>query len=259
MRRMGLVLALALSLPLVAQAQPAGKTYRLGYLSPASPPAPSDLGAGANTLLKSLNELGYAERRNLVIEWRFAEGKLDRLPALAGELVEVHVDVIVAAALSSIRAAKDATQTVPIVMAFGPPDPVAFGFVRSLASPGGNITGVSYWAQPGYEAKRMELLKEALPRAAWIAYLVMRGQFAQTFVDEAQPAASSLSIELVVVEVRGGDYDGAFARIRNGRASAMLVAGTPEVNRDRKRIIALSAKHRLLRFTSGAIMPRKAD
>jgi hypothetical protein len=78
-------------------------------------------------------------------------------------------------------------------------------------------------------------------------------------VDEAQPAASSLSIELVVVEVRGGDYDGAFARIRNGRASAMLVAGTPEVNRDRKRIIALSAKHRLLRFTSGAIMPRKAD
>jgi putative ABC transport system substrate-binding protein len=245
MRRIGLVVVLALSLPVAAQAQPAGKTYRLGYLSSASPPASTDLGTGANGLLKALNELGYAERRNLVVEWRFAEGKLDRLPALAAELVEARVDVIVAAALSSIRAAKDTTQTVPIVMGFGPPDPVAFGFVRSLASPGGNITGVSYWAQRGYEAKRMELLKEVVPRAARIAYLVMPGQFAQTFVAEAQQAAPLLSVKLAVVEVRGGDYDGAFATMRNGRADAVLVAGSPEFNRDRKRIIALSAKHRL--------------
>jgi putative ABC transport system substrate-binding protein len=144
-------------------------------------------------------------------------------------------------------------------MAFGPPDPVAFGFVRSLASPGGNITGVSYWAQPGYEAKRMELLKEALPRAARIAYLVMPGQFAQTFVDEAQQAASSLSIELVVVEVRGGDYDGAFARIRNGRASAMLVAGTPNSTGIGSVSSRFPPSIGSLRFTSGAIMPRKAD
>jgi len=243
---LGVVLTVVLTLaPIVAGAQAAGKVHRLGYLSSAAAPAPSDLFSGSRLLLRALSELGYDEGRNVVVEHRFAEGKLDRLPALAEELVEARVDVIVAVASSAVRAAKDATQTVPIVMGFGPPDPVAFGIVKSLASPGGNITGVTYWAQLGYEAKRMEVLKEAVARAARIAYLVVPGQFTQTLVEEAQKAASSLGVRLVVAEVKGGDYDRAFTSMRQERADAVLVQGGPTFNRDRMHIIALSAKHRI--------------
>jgi putative ABC transport system substrate-binding protein len=236
--------AALLAAPLAAEGQQTEKVYRLGVLSPAAPPVPPDLGS-VGLLPKALSELGYIEGWNLVIEWRFAEGKLDRLPALARELVEARVDVIVAVALSALRAAKDATQTIAIVMGFGPPDPVAFGFVKSLASPGGNITGVTYWAQRGYEAKRLELLKETIPRAARIAFLVYPGQPSQTFVQEAQKAASSLGVALVVVEVQADDYDRAFAAMQTGRADAVLVQGAPVFNRDRKRIIELAATHRL--------------
>jgi putative ABC transport system substrate-binding protein len=230
-----------LAAPLAVEAKQAGKVYRLGILSPAAPPAPSDIGAGHTLTLKALRELGYIEGQNLTIERRYAEGKLDQLPALARELVEARVDAILAVALSGLRAAKDATQTIPIVMGFGPPDPVAFGFVNSLASPGGNITGVAYWAQRGHEAKRLELLKEAVPRATRIAFLV-HGR-SQTFVEEAQKAASSLGVTLVVVELQADDYDGAFAAMR--AADAVVVQGVPTFNRDRKRIIALASKHRL--------------
>ena len=195
-------------------------------------------------LPKRLRDLGYVESQNLVIERRYAEGKPDRLPAFARKLVEVRVDVIVAVGNSAIRAARDATQTIPIVMAFGL-DPVGQGFVKSLASPGGNITGVSYWVERGSEAKRLELLKEAVTRAARIAFLVGPGQLSQTFVEEAHKAAASLGIKLVVAEVQGSDYDGAFVAMRNGRADAVLVQGAPTFNRDGKRIIALAAKHKL--------------
>ncbi len=234
----------AVAAPVAAAEQRAGRVYRLGVLSPAAPPVPPDLGS-VGLLPKALSELGYIEGQNLVIEWRYAEGKLDRLPALARELVEARVDVIVAVAISALRAAKDATQTIPIVMAFGPPDPVAFGFVKSLASPGGNITGVAYWAQRGYEAKRLELLNEAVPKAARIAFLVVPGQPSQTFVEEAQKAALSLRVTLVVVEVQADNYDRAFGAMQTGRADAVLVQGAPTFNRDRKRIIELAAKHRL--------------
>jgi putative ABC transport system substrate-binding protein len=234
-----------LAVPLVAQAQQPGRMHRLGYLSSATPPDPSDARAGAILLPKSLNELGYLEGRNLVIERRFAEGKLDRLPALAGELVAARVDVIVAVASTALRAAKDATQTIPIVMGFGPPDPVSFGFVKSLASPGGNITGVTYWAQRGYEAKRLELLKETVPQAARVTYLVWPGQDSQALIVEAQSAAPALGIKLAVVAVPGGDYDAAFAAMRNGRTDAALVQGNPVFNRDRMRLIALAAQHRV--------------
>lgn len=174
--RLNLAVAVCiLAAPVVADAQQAGRVYRLGVLSPAAAPAASDLGSLAS-LWKALRELGYIEGQSIVIERRYAEGRLDRLPALARELVEARVDVIVAVALSALRAAKDGTQTIPIVMGFGPPDPVAFGFVKSLASPGGNVTGVAYWAQRGYEAKRLELLKEAVPKAVRIAFLVVPGQ-----------------------------------------------------------------------------------
>jgi putative tryptophan/tyrosine transport system substrate-binding protein len=133
-----------LAAPIIAVAQQARKSYRLGVLAPNAPPDPSDLGSGIVLLRKHLLEMGHIEGQNLIIESRFADGKFDRLPALARELVGVHADVIVAFGESAIRAAKDATRMIPIVMAFGV-DPVGRGFVKSLASPGGNITGVSYW------------------------------------------------------------------------------------------------------------------
>jgi putative ABC transport system substrate-binding protein len=234
----------AVAAPRGAQAQRTGKMWRIGVLSSAASPLPSDLGAAPLLLLKALGGLGYVEGQNFVIEQRYAEGKLDRLPALARELVGAGVDVIVAVALSALRAAKDATQTTPIVMGFGPPDPVAFGFVKSLASPGGNITGVTYWAQRGYEAKRLELLRETVPQAARIAFLAVPGQ-SNPFVEEARNAASSLGVALLVVEVQADDYDRAFAAMREGRADAVLVQGAPTFNRDRKRIITLAAQHRL--------------
>jgi putative tryptophan/tyrosine transport system substrate-binding protein len=245
MRLIGLILALGFALvPLAAQSQQSGKVYRLGVLSPASPPAPSDR-TSVVVVLKALRELGYSEGRNLVVELRYAEGEIDRLPALARELVEFRSDAIVAVGAAGVRAAGDATKTIPIVMGFAP-DAVGFGFVKSLASPGGNITGVSYWVGRGYEAKRLELLKEAVPRAARIGFLVGAYQPGlQTTVEETQKAASALGIKLVVVEVQAGDYDRAFAAMRTGQADAVLVQGTVTFNRDRKRIIALAAKHRL--------------
>jgi ABC-type uncharacterized transport system substrate-binding protein len=228
-----------------ARAQQARKVYRLGVLSPATPTAPSDRGFVVNLLPKALFELGYIEGQNLVVERRYAETKFGRLPALARELVEVRVDVIVAISESAVRAAKDATQTIPIVMGFGPADPVALGFLKNLASPGGNITGVTYWAERGYDAKRLELLREVVPHAGRIAFLVAAGSPYVPYVQETEKAASSLGIKLVVVEVQAGDYDGAFATMRAGQADAVVVQGIPTFNRDRKRVIALAAKHRL--------------
>ena len=230
--------------PLTAGAQPAGKVYRLGVLSPASPPAPSDR-TSVVVVLNALGELGYSAGRNLVVEQRYAEGKIDRLPALARELVDLRSDAIVAVGAAGVQAAADATQTIPIVMGFAP-DAVGLGFVKSLASPGGNITGVSYWVGRGYEAKRLELLKEAVPRAARIGFLVGASQPGlRTTLEETQKAASALGIKLAVVEVQADDYDRAFAALRAGQADAVLVQGTVTFNRDRKRIIALAEKHRL--------------
>jgi putative ABC transport system substrate-binding protein len=234
----------AVAAPLAPEGQQAEEVHRLGYLSSATLPTPSDLGGGWYTFLKALNEFGYVKRQNLVIERRFAEGKLDRLPTLARELVKVRADVIVAVGTSAIRAAKEAIQTIPIVMAFSA-DPVGQGFVKSLASPGGNITGVSYWAARGPETKRLELLKEAVTRALRIAFLVVPGQPSQTFIEDAYKAASALGVRLVVVTVQAGDYDAASAAMRNGRADALFVQGHPVFNRDLKRIIALAAKHSL--------------
>src|SRR5262245_55773443 len=155
--------------------------------------------SGAALLLKYLGESGYIEGQNLILERRFAERQPDRLAALARELVEARPDIIVAVGDSSTRAARNATLTIPIVMGFGV-DPVGQGFVKTLATPGGNVTGVAYWAARGFDAKRLELLKEAVPRATRIAYLAVPGQSSRSY-EEAHTAASSLGIKLVVVEV----------------------------------------------------------
>jgi putative ABC transport system substrate-binding protein len=192
-----------------------------------------------------LRELGYVEGQNLLIERRYAEGKLDRLPGLARELVELQVDVIVPVGGAAIRAAKTATTTIPIVM-FGGVDPVAAGFVTSLARPEGNITGILILPGDTLAGKKLELLKEAVPRAARIALLAPADdpRF-RPAAQEAQKAASALGIKLVVVEVRGGDYARAFVTIAAERAAALFVGATPSFARDGKRIIELAASYRL--------------
>jgi putative ABC transport system substrate-binding protein len=232
-----------LGVPITGEAQQARKVHRLGILTSAGPSTPSDAGMLSTLLPRVLRELGYVEGQNLAVERRYADGKLDRLPVLARELITVPVDVIVASAGAAVRAAKEATRTVSIVMGFGPPDPVAFGLVKSLASPGGNVTGMTYWAQRGYEAKRLELLRAVVPRAARVAFLSIPGPGSATFIEEVRDAAVSLGVTLMVAEVQGEDYERAFATFRT--ADAVLVQATPVFNRDRRRIIALAEHHRL--------------
>jgi ABC-type uncharacterized transport system substrate-binding protein len=158
----------------------------------------------------TLRELGYVEGKNLVVERRFAEGRIDRLSALARELVGLRLDIIVAVSASAIQAAKEATKTIPIVM-LGGGDPVGQGFVASLARPGGNITGVALAPDTELASKRLSLIKEAVPRAPRIAVLTTGELSAKTQVEKARQAAPSLSVKLVIVEAKDTDYDHAFA------------------------------------------------
>jgi putative ABC transport system substrate-binding protein len=231
-------LAGALTAPLAAKAQQAGKVYRIGVLHP---------GSGSEERLAALREAGYVEGQNFVAERRHAQGRVERLPELARELVGLKPDIILATSNSAIQAAKDATKSIPIVMAFSD-DPVALRLVASLAQPGGNVTGVTLTAAGTLAAKRVELLKAAVPRARRIALLDWPradATMSAPQVQEAQLAARSLTLETVLVEVRDGDYERAFATVSAERADALLVLSHPILNRDRKRIIALAARYRL--------------
>jgi putative ABC transport system substrate-binding protein len=231
-----------LAAPLAAAAQPAGKMYRLGFLNPAAPPTSSDRTVFALLLATALRELGYAEGQNLLIEARYAEGKRDRLSALARELVQLRMDVILAVGNEATHAAQDATKTIPIVM-MGV-NPVEERFVASLAKPGGNITGVVI-SDTGLATKRLQLLKEAVPRATRVAVLSPGAGDYTIQLRETEKAAASLGVTLVVVEVRNSDYERAYASMVAGRAGALFVMSSPLLNRDRTPIIALAGKHRL--------------
>jgi putative ABC transport system substrate-binding protein len=235
--------ALMLAAPLAAEAQQAGKVYRVGILSPGGVPDPS-IATTPNLVPRHLHELGYVDGKNLVLEKRFADGKLDRLPGLARELVHLQTDVIVTAGHEATQAVKDATATVPIVMIVGS-DPVARGWVASLSRPGRNITGVTVVAATELAAKRLELIREAVSGATRIAALTGGGPSSSIQVEEAQKAASALRVKLVVVEVPGIDYDRAFATIVAERADALFVLMSPVLTRDRKQIIDRAAKYRL--------------
>jgi putative ABC transport system substrate-binding protein len=166
----GLVATLALVLlvaPLVAEAQPARKVYRIGYMSIPSRESAEPL---IPVFVQALRAHGLVEGENLIIEWRWAEGKLERLPVFAQDLVQLKVDLIIAPQTDSALAAKRATATIPIVFLFAE-DPVADGLVASLARPGGNVTGLTYTPSLEIVAKRLELLKEAIPNASRVAVL----------------------------------------------------------------------------------------
>jgi putative ABC transport system substrate-binding protein len=209
-----------LAVPLVAAAQPPGQVYRVGFLSTDPPPAHL-----WEALLDGLRERGYREGRNLVFERWFSEGKVERFPELAAELVRLRVDCIIVPTTPAALAAKHATQTIPIVMTTAI-DPVGAGLVASLAQPGGNLTGLSTLA-PELSGKRLELLQEVVAGLTRVAVLWNAANPANAAVwQETQAAARALGLRLHAQEVRGPqDFEGAFARTAQARPEALLVLG----------------------------------
>ena len=225
--------------PRVAEAQQAGTVYRIGYLSTGSPPHPY-----GPVFEQALRERGWATGSNLVIEYRYAEGKFDRLPALAAELVRLKPQVIVAAPTAPARAAKDATSRIPIVM-WGVPDPIGEKLIASFARPGGNVTGVT--GVPSWEslAKQLQLLKEAVPRARRIAFRRdPANPHSLPTVKIVTEAARSLGVELQVVGARGPEqFVPAFREMT--RADALLVQLDPSFSGHLTRLAELALRHRL--------------
>jgi putative ABC transport system substrate-binding protein len=238
-----MICAVSLALCSFAEAQQAARTYRVGFLSPAAVPDPS-IPTTATSVPKLLRELGYVEGRNLQVERRFAAGKLDRLPQLARELVDLRMDVVVAVSPTAIKPAMDATKTIPIVMGFGK-DPVRDGFIDSFAKPGGNITGVVVAPEDVLAGKRLELIKETVPEAGTVALLATNETSSRLQIEEVQKVAPSLGVNVFVVELHESDYDAAFRSISQGKAEALFVLASPILNAGRDRTIALATKHRL--------------
>ena len=238
----GLLATVLLTTAPRAQAQQPGKIPRIGYLSGLSL---SLNAARIGAFLQGLRDLGYVEGKNIVIEWRSADGKFDRLPALAAELVRLKVDVIVSAAPVVTRPVKEATKTIPIVMTFDD-DPVSNGFIASLARPGGNITGLSTLS-PEISGKQLELLKETIPRLSRVAILGMstRPGNAQA-LKEVELAAGALKVKLQSVDILDSrDIEVAFRTASKGGVKAILVLGNPVLNSQRPRVVDLAVKSRL--------------
>jgi putative tryptophan/tyrosine transport system substrate-binding protein len=225
-----------------AQAQQPTKVHRVGFLTANDFSA---LAARIEALRQGLRELGYVEAKNIVIEYRYAEGKPDRLPALAAELVRLKVDIIVSAGPQSTRAAKEATVTIPIVMAFDF-DPVGNGFVASLARPGGNITGLSTLA-PEISGKQLELLKEIVPSLSRVAVLGNSTDPGNAqVVGETERAAVALGVRHLYLDVRAPeDIETAFRAASKGRADAVLSLSSFLFISQRKQLVDLAVKSRL--------------
>jgi putative ABC transport system substrate-binding protein len=233
----------ALSLP--AHAQQPKKVPRIGYLSSGDPASDS---TRAETIRRGLRDLGYIEGQNIAIEYRYAEEKRDRFPELAAELVRLKVDIIVVAGGGrTIRAAKNATKTIPIVMAGLGADPVEAGLVESLAYPGGNVTGLTNLG-PELGGKRLELLKEAVPKLARVAVLYASGSSSSVLqMKEVLPiAARALKLTLQPWEIRAADgFEKVFAALNKQRPDGLYVLGGPLMNANQKRTVGFALKSRL--------------
>ena len=221
--------------------QPAG-IPRIGILSGVSG---SVFSARVEALRQRLRELGYVEEKNIVIEYRYAEGKGERLPDLVAELVRLKVDIIVTIGPGPTLAAKKASGTIPIVFA-GASDPVGTGIVSSLAQPGGNITGLSLMV-PDLDGKRLELLKEAVPKVARVAFLWRSGGSRGNLpLTDMEAAAKALGLKLLSLEVRSlDDFEGAFARAKKERAQALITTTGALINTQQRRVLDFAAKNRL--------------
>jgi putative ABC transport system substrate-binding protein len=232
-----------IGVPLGVEAQPSGGTHRIGVLGAASPSAYS---VYVDAFRQRLRELGYIEGKNVVIESRWAEGRYDRLPGLVAELLQNRADVIVTHGPVGARAAKEATSTIPIVMATVG-DAVAVGLVQSLSRPGGNITGSTFF-WPELIAKRLELLKDAFPSVTKVAVLTNpdNPNFRGALREAMEVAAQSLRLEVQQIEARGpSDFDGAFVAVAKWRADALVVPEDAVFISHAKRIAELAMKSRL--------------
>jgi putative ABC transport system substrate-binding protein len=235
-------LALALlAAPLAAEGQQAGRTVTIGYLGNSSPSLESNV---VEAFREGLRQLGYVEGRNLIIKFEWAEGQQERHPVLARELVRLKPDVILTTGTPGALAAKQATQSIPIVAIAG--DLVEAGLVSSLAKPGGNVTGLSV-LQPELEGKRLELLKEAVPKLSRVAVLLNPANPFTTIAWKAtQPAAKALSVELQRVEARGAnDLDRALARIEAAHPDGLVVIADRFLLSNRASIVQFVVKNRL--------------
>jgi putative ABC transport system substrate-binding protein len=231
-----------LAVAVTVEAQQPKKVPRVGFLTA---PSSSALTERIEAFRQGLRELGYVEGKNIVIEWRSGDGKLDRLPALAAELVRLKVDVIVTGGLGGTRSANEATNRIPIVMTQDP-DPVGNGFVVSLAHPGGNITGLSLLA-PELSGKLLELLKEVLPKASRVAVLgTSTSPSTAQALRDMEPGAGALAVKLQYLDVRAPkDIEAAFRAATKERADAILMLGGPVLASQRTQIIDLAVKSRL--------------
>src|SRR5262245_56279982 len=227
-----------------AHAQQSKKVARIGYLSPSD--AATEL-TRSEPIRRALRELGYIDGQNIAIEYRYAEGKVDRFPELAAELVRLKVDIILAAGGTRlVMAANNATKTIPIVMAGQRIDPIRAGFVESLAHPGGNVTGLTKLTVE-LGGKRLELLKEAVPKVVRVAVLYDAGSLDSALnVKEVLPVARALGLTIQPWEIRtADDFDRVFAAMGKQRAAGLSVAGGRLMSANQKRIASFALKSRL--------------
>jgi putative tryptophan/tyrosine transport system substrate-binding protein len=242
-RFIGGVAGSLLAVPVITGAQQATKLRRIGYLSA---PTRASVEQGLQAFLQALHDLGWIEGQNLVIEYRWADGQIERLPSLAAELVAQKVDLIVAPAGTAALAAKKATSSIPVVMIF-PADPVGLGLVASMRRPGGNVTGTTSTPSPEIFGKQLQLLKEAVPRATRVAILVNPVDLAfGSQLREVETAAQSIGIRIQRVEARGPEeFESAFAAMTGERAAALLVANDTTFLVNRAKVAELALKSRL--------------
>ena len=240
-RAIAMVLA-TLCIPLASHAQQAGKVPRIGFLGAVTP---EDFPHLEEAFREGLRELGYVEGQNLAIEYRWAEGRAERLPDLAAELAQFKVDAIFAITSAAARAAKSATTTIPVVFV-GVSDPVRYGLVASLARPGGNMTGLGHFT-PELNGKRLELLKEAVPRLSRVAVLWNTGNESheEQLKDLASPART-LGMHLRPAGVqKPEDLEGAFQTMAKEQAGGLMILASSLTHRHLTRIADLAVKHRL--------------
>jgi putative ABC transport system substrate-binding protein len=236
-----LVVVVQLANGVIAEAQQPARIPRIGILAPLSA---SFFTARLEALRQRLRELGYVEGKNIVIETRYADGKLDRMFDVAAELVQLKVDVIVTAG-PGILAAKKASTTIPIVFGAAS-DPVGAGIVSSLARPGGNITGLSIMA-PDLDGKRLELLKESFPKVARVAFLWQSGGTTGNLsLTDMEAAAKALGVKLLSLDVRGiDDFENVFAQAKKDGAQALITAPSPVISTAQRQVLDFAAKNRL--------------
>ena len=250
-RRIVFCLPLTLLLLTVAEAQQAGKIFRIGFLDPSTA---SGMAVLVDAFRQELGKLRWIEGKNFTIEFRFGEGKPERLPELAADLVRLKVDLILVTGAQAALAAKKATTTIPLVMT-GATDPVALGLVASLARPGGNITGLST-LNPQLNGKRLEILKDAVPKLLRVGLLRPSesgiGQDLQ--IEELRPAAVALNLKLEEIDTRldAKGLESAFQTAKQKQVKAIMTISTRVFFAERKRIVELATKYRL-----PAIYPQK--